>query len=45
MEENDVVENLDIELLAEAMIEDECANDPDPDTIIVEDMEVEGASE
>ena len=42
-DENNVVEDLDLEKIAEAKIEDEQANDPDPD--ILEFNEVEGVSE
>lgn len=41
----DVIETLDIEMLAEIVLEDEAANNPDPDTIDVELLEVEGVSE
>ena len=43
-EKNDVVEELDLEKLAEMALEDESANDPDPDTIDVQNM-IEGIAE
>ncbi len=43
-EEENGVEELDLEALAQAAIEDECANDPNPDTLGCENG-VEGASE
>ena len=42
-DENNVIEDLDLEKIAEAKIEDEQANDPDPD--ILGFNEVEGVSE
>ena len=42
-DENNVVEDLDLEKIAEAKIEDEQANDPDPATLGFN--EVEGVSE
>ena len=42
-DENNVVEELDLEEIAKAMLEDEQANDPDPDTLGFN--EVEGVSE
>ena len=42
-DENNVVEELDLEEIAKAMLEDEQANDPDPD--ILGFNEVEGVSE
>ena len=42
-DENNVVEDLDLEKIAEAKIEDEQPNDPDPDTLGFNG--VEGVSE
>ena len=42
-DENNVIEDLDLEKIAEAKIEDEQANDPDPD--ILRFNKVEGVSE
>lgn len=43
-EKNDLIEELDLEKLAEMALEDECANDPDPDTINVQNI-IEGVAE
>lgn len=42
-DENEVIEDLDLEQIAEAILEDEQANDPDPDTLGFNGTE--GASE
>lgn len=42
---DDVVEKLNLDEIAEAMLEDERAQDGNPDEIDVENMAVEGATE
>lgn len=44
-EKEDVVEELNLEEIAEAILEDEAAEYQDPDTIDIENLKVEGASQ
>lgn len=43
--EEDIIENLNLDEIAEAMLEDEMANDGNPDEIDTENLEVEGTVE